>query len=107
MSNEPEYPDSKRIRNGLIFLVTGVVLVLWAWGSWIYRTWEPEVLSSGSPGDAAESGANPRDGVPTSVSFLVGAVILVLVFLGSCIVVWIRRGAAGASDAQENPPSDN
>lgn len=32
-----ELSDQHRLRIGLVVLVTGVILMLWAWGSWAYR----------------------------------------------------------------------
>lgn len=37
MMGGQELSDQHRLRIGLVVLVTGVILMLWAWGSWAYR----------------------------------------------------------------------
>jgi amino acid transporter len=50
MLGQPE-GEHYRVRLGIIFLVIGLLLVLWAWGSWVFR------VSAGSP-------ENPTGAVP-------------------------------------------
>lgn len=38
VSSERATGDDRRTRAGLILLVAGTLLIVWAWGSWIFRT---------------------------------------------------------------------
>ena len=38
VSSERGTGDDRRTRAGLILLVAGTLLIVWAWGSWIFRT---------------------------------------------------------------------
>ena len=63
MSPGSAFGDEKRTRSGLVFLVGGTLLVVWAWGSWIFRTTGPpeapgEVINSGAPSEAAGAGGS-------------------------------------------------
>jgi hypothetical protein len=46
--------DHKRVRLALVFLLLGLLLLVWAWGSWAYRT----SVSTATPmmTDPADSG---------------------------------------------------
>ncbi|MCH8149910.1 MAG: hypothetical protein IH987_18340 [Planctomycetes bacterium] len=57
MSTFSGISDEKRSHTGLVFLVAGTLLVVWAWGSWVFRTAEnPEALvEGGNTGAAPES----------------------------------------------------
>lgn len=87
--------DQRRIRRGILVLVGGVLLVLWAWGSWIYRSSaEAEALAATNAG--ARDSVNPTDlGQPVSAlgTLLVYVLILVAVVLIGSLVLGrsIRR----------------
>lgn len=54
------FGDEKRRRAGIVFLVAGTLLVVWAWGSWVFRTTETpeasgEVVDSGAAGEATNA----------------------------------------------------
>lgn len=38
VSSERAIGDDRRTRAGLVLLVAGTLLLVWAWGSWIFRT---------------------------------------------------------------------
>lgn len=62
MSLHSSFGDEKRTRAGILFLVAGTLLVVWAWGSWVFRTSEtPEasgkVVDSGAAGEATGVGS--------------------------------------------------
>lgn len=38
VSSERATGDDRRTRAGLVFLVAGTLLLVWAWASWIFRT---------------------------------------------------------------------
>lgn len=61
MSLQSPIGDEKRTRTGIIFLVAGTLLVVWAWGSWVFRTTgnpeaHGEVVNSGAPAEATGAG---------------------------------------------------
>ncbi|MCH8241328.1 MAG: hypothetical protein IH897_01805 [Planctomycetes bacterium] len=56
------FGDEKRTRAGIVFLVAGTLLVVWAWGSWVFRTTEtPEasgkVVDSSASAEATSTGS--------------------------------------------------
>ncbi len=81
--------DPKRMRVGMLFLAVGLVLLLWAWGSWVYRASVPATdvsISAGSPSSAPSP--DVERAARASPAMLVGALLLVLVFLvGSYAIV--------------------
>jgi hypothetical protein len=72
--------DPKRLRAGLVFLVMGVLLMLWAWGSWLFRS-----ATADTPGAADKGGALPAgetvQAVQAGPAVLLLVLFLVLVFL--------------------------
>ena len=107
MPKEVDDPDSRRIRHGLIFLVMGTLLVVWAWGSWLYRGWKPDALPSAAPADAVDSLVNQAgNGGSISILLVVALLILVLVVLGTCILVRIRRRMRKTIGPQYRSPSE-
>ncbi|MCH9035590.1 MAG: hypothetical protein IID42_13995 [Planctomycetes bacterium] len=91
MSLDSAFGDEKRTRMGLGFLVAGTLLVVWAWGSWVFRTTEtPEVaggfVDSGEPGEATGGG---RSAVVVGLAALAG-----LAFVGYLLLRRSRRSSA-------------
>jgi hypothetical protein len=43
--------EQNRIITAIVLLVLGLLLLLWAWGSWVYRTSPPESVSAASGAD--------------------------------------------------------
>ena len=76
--------EQRRVTMGLAFLVVGLVLLMWAWGSWIYRasnTAKPIAVSR-ADGDVEQTVKT----VGIAPGMLIGGVILVVVFLAASFV---------------------
>lgn len=41
MFTESSGSDLRRIRHAIVILVIGIVVILWSWGNWVYRTSTP------------------------------------------------------------------
>ena len=82
--------EQHRIKLGILFLALGVVLMLWAWGSWVYRASQPAegeqpVAASPAP---EEGGARPVEAARRASLFLLAGFLMVLAFLvGSYLLV--------------------
>lgn len=70
---------------GLAFLVVGLLLLMWAWGSWIYRTSKavPPIAVTRAA-DVPEESARFMGLVP---GMLIGGVLLLVVFLAATFVL--------------------
>lgn len=81
--------SANRLKLGLVFLALGVVLLLWAWGNWIYRS--SNGLNEGSvvaehPGGGRSPAA--MQAIQASPFVLMVGFFLVIVFLvGSYAIV--------------------
>jgi hypothetical protein len=97
--------EQRRMTVGLGFLVVGLVLLMWAWGSWIYRasnTAKPIAVNRAE--DAAEQTVKT---VAIAPGMLVGGVILVVVFLAASFVfVRASRRYRQSLVRRGSPPSD-
>ena len=107
--------EPKRIRLGMVFLAAGIVLVLWAWGSWIYRasttTAVPpsvRVLDNHSGSVQDESPVvNQTEAAGLLPVFLMFGFILVIVFLvGSYVLVRTTRRYRAGLTRTRSPPTD-
>ena len=65
---DAQEPTHGRTRLGIVVLILGVVFLLWAWGSWIYRTsaehktWPvPELKTDGASAVDVEDTRQPID----------------------------------------------
>lgn len=107
--------DSNRFRFGIAFLAAGIVLVLWAWGSWIYRatgTTEgaSSILSLDSsdeplPGETAD--LDQAEFAKTLPVFLMFGFVLVIIFLVfSYLLVRITRRYRAGIFRKRAPPTD-
>ena len=104
MSLDSAFGDEKRTRIGLGFLVAGTLLVVWAWGSWVFRTTEtPEVaggfVDSGEPGGATGAG---RSMVVVGLAALAG-----LAFVGDLFMRRSRRPSARRDELFVSPDGSN
>ncbi len=74
-----------RSRNALVVLVGGAVLVLWAWGSWVYRSWTPQDAGGefARPGLDSIAESEPLSPWPFVVPFLCLAGVVVIVAIVS------------------------
>ena len=81
--------SANRLKLGLVFLALGIVLLLWAWGNWIYRS--SNGLNEGSVAVEPSSGLRSpaaMQAVQASPFVLMVGFFLVLVFLvGSYAIV--------------------
>lgn len=97
--------EQRRTTMGLGFLVVGLILLMWAWGSWIYRTStaaKPLVV-----GRAAETADETEKAVRIAPGMLVGGVLLVVVFLAASFVfVRASRRYRQSLVRRGSPPSD-
>jgi len=104
--------EQRRIRTGILVLVGGVLLVIWAWASWIYRSSaESEALAAMNSG--SHSSVNPADlGEPISAlgTLLICALILVVVVLVGSLLLGrsVRRyfGRIRKARAVQTPSGD-
>jgi hypothetical protein len=87
--------DSRRLKLGLIFLLVGSLLLVWAWGSWAFRTSAVNIPVPASA-DTVADGTNGTVAGSDSVKFLprllLWTMILVLATLfGSYALIRIAR----------------
>ena len=90
-------PERNRIRNGLIILVSGVVLVLWAWGCWLYRTDQPGTMPPTVPAETTEA-----DGASGPIST---SLLLFVALLGGYAVATRNSRRREFLDRRRLPPS--
>lgn len=91
MSLDSAIGDERRTRIGLVFLVAGTLLVVWAWGSWVFRTTATPAVT----GKAADSGAPGEAIGGGSTLAAVGlAVVAGLAFVGYLFLRRFRRRGA-------------
>lgn len=112
--------EQHRIRAGILFLSFGIILLVWAWGSWIYRTSATGAGTVGSeavpapldgaPGGSAEGARNPdATGVAKALpTFLgVGFLLVVVFFIGSFVIVRTLRKYREDLERKSPPPTDS
>ena len=80
--------DQSRMRMALVFLVAGVMLLLWSWGSWVYRT-------SASARQAAVAMA-PED-LEASVPVGAGTAFRQWLVAGAVLVATVAAGPSSAA----------
>jgi len=92
---------SSRLRVGILFLAIGVLLVLWSWGSWMYRAsvrTDSVRTEMGSPGDGPAgriAGESEQAARALPYALLVFLLLLIAVVCGSVIILrGIRRNRA-------------
>lgn len=103
MSLDSTFGDEKRTRTGLGFLVAGTLLVVWAWGSWVFRTTETtevggRVADSGAPGEATGGG---------STVIVVGLPVLAGLVLVGYLLLRRSRHRSAARDARFDSPNSS
>lgn len=97
-----------RLRTGLVMLVLGVLLLVWAWGSWIYRT-----SVEASPSDSSLTAAGEVEPDPTApfralarLLLYTLALVIIVLFGSYGIVRWMRRSSTARTQIP-NLPSSN
>lgn len=99
--------EATRIRFGLISLVMGVILIVWAGGNWMYRT-----TVSARPVSAADQLDNSTITDPvTPVAGLarllvLGGLVLTVVLIGSFVLSRAARKYFGRQQRQRLRPTD-
>lgn len=98
--------DQRRKRLGLPLLAIGIVLMLWAWGSWIYRSSirverEGAIIQDApapSPETIRAVGLSP-------LVLLVGLLLVLLVLFGSYTLIRAARRYRALADRKRPPPT--
>ena len=98
--------DQHRTRLGLPFLVLGTILMLWAWGSWIYRASNPlETAGATSEHLPAPSTKTVRAVRISPLILVVGLVLVLLFFFGSYAIVRAARRYRDLVGRKRPPPT--
>jgi len=98
--------EQNRTRMGLVFLVVGVVLVMWAWGSWIYRASVPaETAGTLAEHVAAANPAVVRAARLSPLVLLVGLLLVLVVLFGSYTLIRAIRRHRALADRKRPPPT--
>ena len=79
-----EDSPQNRTTMGLAFLVVGLVLLMWAWGSWIYRTSKAAPPLAIKNTDVSEGSVRA---VGLSSGMIVGGLLLLVIFLAASFVL--------------------
>ncbi|UCE58369.1 MAG: hypothetical protein JSU63_13115 [Phycisphaerales bacterium] len=88
-------PEHKRVRLAIALLISGIILVLWAWGNWVYRTSNSGAGASSvqveptAPIDEARRKA-AADAAPRLLMYTL-LLILVVLFGGYALIRASRR----------------
>ena len=98
--------DQHSKRLGLPLLVIGIILMLWAWGSWIYRASKSveregtiaQNVTSPSPNTILAARLSP-------LVLLVGLFLVLLVLFGSYALIRAVRRYRALADRKRPPPT--
>jgi len=100
--------EQRRSRLGLLFLVAGVLLVLWAWGSWIYRTSTRAASGIVAVDVADDAPVDAAKVIRAAPMVLLGVALVVLAFLvASYVFVRASRRYRQSLERRPNPPTDS
>ncbi len=98
--------DSFRFRAALVFLVGGLLLMLWAWGSWVYRTSASAPPMTAVAVDDAETPESREDATSVTRLLQTGLALLPVIVGGGVLLVWFsRRPRKAAVPRREGAPS--
>jgi ABC-type Fe3+ transport system permease subunit len=99
--------EQHRMKIGLVFLVVGVLLVLWAWGSWIYRTSNRTEGVAVAVDVTHDAPAEKVKAVRAAPMVLLSVTLVVLAFLvASYVLVRASRRYRMTLERRANPPTD-
>lgn len=97
--------EQRRTALGLAFLVLGLMLLMWAWGSWMYRTStrsKPITVERSSEVDEDSEKA-----ARMAPEMLIGGIVIVVVFLvGSLVFVRASRRYRKSLKRRPGEPTD-
>lgn len=98
--------DQHRTRLGLVFLVIGIILMLWAWGSWIYRA-STAVEREGAIAQnvPAPSTNTVRALLLSPLVIVLGLFLVLLVLFGSHTLIRAARRYRALTDRKRPPPT--
>lgn len=107
MLNELPEADRRRSAIGLSFLVAGILLVLWAWGNWMYRTVPTDGLAP-TAHSIARTHSPPKDQwlIAHALLLLVGFLFFLVVLLGSFVLARAVRRRQAAIDRRRSKPTE-
>ena len=97
--------EQNSTRLGLAFLLLGVLLMLWAWGSWSYRTGASGGGLGAAPAVQAQPKVDRAKAVKSLPALLAAGVLAVLLFLGASLVIrrWSKAMREAANRRQSDP----
>lgn len=99
-------PNQHRTRFGLVFLLIGITLLLWAWGSWIYRAANPmETGRAIAPHVPAPSPDTVRAFLLSPLVIVFGLLLVLLVLFGSYVLLRAARRYRALADRKRPPPT--
>lgn len=111
----PPGSEQYRTRVAFLFLVVGLALMFWAWGSWIFRASAPATAAriptaSAITGDSPENIASPRERVRVVRAvwqfLFFGLVLVMLVIFGTYTTVRAVRRYRATLEAKGKSPTD-
>ncbi|MHC5108767.1 MAG: hypothetical protein ACYTHJ_02675 [Planctomycetota bacterium] len=104
--------EQRRFKTGLLTLIGGVLMIVWAWGLWIYRSTAPKARFVEEMADEGQPAVNSSAPASALAQLLIVALILAIVVLVGTLVIkrsWRRfltdgrsgktTGASHAGDA--------
>lgn len=94
--------EQKRFRTGVVTLTIGVLLVVWAWGSWMYRTSAEKPALADSAGTDAVTPAAPAINALTQI-VLYGMILIIVLAVGSLAISRSIRRFITRSDEPRTP----
>jgi len=94
-----------RTRLGMLMLVLGIVLLVWAGGSWLYRMNVPSTIENSSIESPLDPASSRMMVIRSSPFFLMVLLLLLIAFLvGSIIIVRTIRSYRDAMLRKPNKP---
>jgi len=108
MPLSPSGPEQNRLMAAIVLLIVGLLLLLWAWGSWVYRTSPPETTTTAFLANVSGLGAEQAQAAGAITWSIMVALLLVLSFVVASMIMLRaarRIRAAGARRRSMPTPS--
>lgn len=111
----PPGSEQYRTRVAFVFLIGGLALLFWAWGSWVFRASTPAMASRIPTAPRMVDGVNATGMSPAERArvvravwqyLLFGLVLVLLVIFGTYAIVRASRRYRAASEAKKKKPPD-